>query len=91
MKRPYLINQFFEGSTPPGETLPLQPLVELCGDKRVLIENHKGVTEYSDERIGVSVRFGTVQVTGENLRLNRITKYQLVICGRIQSIQLLKG
>ena len=28
----------------PGENLPLQPLVEICGNHRVLVENHRGVT-----------------------------------------------
>lgn len=91
MKKRYLINQLLEQSAPSGETMPLQPLVELCANKRVLVENHNGVTEYSDGRIGVAVRFGTVLVIGDNLQLNRITKCQLVICGNIQSIQLLKG
>ena len=31
--------------------LPGQPVVELVGDRRVLIENHIGVTEYGTERI----------------------------------------
>ena len=30
----------------PGEALPGQPLVELLGERRVLIEHHGGVTEY---------------------------------------------
>lgn len=91
MKIRNLIDQLLEQATPLAETVPLQPLVELCADKRVLIENHSGVNEYSEKRVGVAVRFGTILVIGENLRLNRITKCQLVICGSIQSIQLLKG
>ena len=33
--------------------LPGVPIVELAGDRRVLIENHRGVTEYGMERICV--------------------------------------
>lgn len=69
-----------------GEPMPLQPLVELAGDRRVLIENHRGVVQYSRERICVKVRYGTVAVCGCGLELSRMTKEQLVISGRIDAI-----
>ncbi len=91
MKKQHLMNKLLDHASFSEENVPLQPLVELCGEKRVLIENHGGVTEYSDNRIGVAVRFGAIVITGEKLRLHKMTKCQLVICGSVQSIQLLKG
>ncbi len=44
--------------------LPGQPVVELVGDRRVLIENHIGVTEYGTERICVKVKYGQLSVCG---------------------------
>lgn len=79
-----------EGADLPGETLPTVPVVELAGDCRVLIENHGGVTEYGACRIRVRVRYGQVCITGENLRLSRMTKEQLVISGRIDSITVVR-
>lgn len=73
------------------EVLPRQPLVELCADRRVLIENHGGVTEYGTEKIAVSVRFGYVTVCGAGLKLCRMTAQQLVITGRIDEIRLIRG
>ena len=73
-----------------GEPLPLQPLVELAGDRRVLIENHRGVVQYSREKICVKVRYGTVAVTGCGLELSRMTREQLVISGRIDGICLIR-
>ena len=35
----------------PGEPLPGQSLLELTGDRQVLIENHRGVTQYSREQV----------------------------------------
>lgn len=69
-----------------GEPLPGQPLVELAGDRRVLIEYHKGVVQYSGERICVRVCYGTVCVCGAGLELCRMTGDQLVISGRIDQI-----
>lgn len=79
-----------DGADLPGETLPMVPVVELAGDRRVLIENHGGVTEYGTCRIRVRVRYGQVCVTGENLQLSRMTKEQLVISGRIDGISVIR-
>lgn len=71
-----------------GEPLPGQPIVEIAGDRRVLIENHFGVKEYSRERIGVKVKYGVITVCGCGLELIRMTKEQLVISGRIDAVSL---
>lgn len=72
----------------PGESLPGQVLVEITGENRVLIENHRGVREYSRERIGVKVKYGLVQVCGSCLELRCMTKDQLVISGCIDGVLL---
>lgn len=75
----------------PDAPIPGLPLIELAGDARVLMENHCGVTEYGKERICVKVKFGQVCVCGQDLNLAKMTKSQLVICGRIQSVELYRG
>lgn len=73
------------------EPVPRQPVVELLGDGRVLIENHKGVIQYSTERIQTRVRFGAICVTGCNLQLRYMSGQKLVIMGRIDGIEILRG
>lgn len=68
--------------------LPGHPIVELAGDRRILIENHVGVREYGRERITVGMHYGEVSVLGEGLEILRMTREQLVICGRISGLQL---
>ena len=77
-----------EQSAMAPESLPGQPIVEIAGDGRCLIENHRGVAAYGNEQILVNVRYGTVCVRGCNLELIHMTKEQLVICGRIDSVGL---
>ena len=87
MKRREALLSWLAGDLP-GEVLPGQSLLELAGDRQILIENHRGVTAYSRERIGIRVPFGEVVVRGECLELARMTQGQLVITGTIQSIEL---
>lgn len=88
-KRDWL-QRLTEGADLPGEASPALPLVELAGDRRVLIEHHRGVTQYGTDRICVNVKFGQVAVCGCGLELARMTREQLVICGRIDSVTLLR-
>lgn len=90
-KQKSFAQRLIEGADLPGESLPRQPLLELCGDRRILIENHGGVTEYGKERIRVRVRYGAICVSGEELRLCRMSGQQLVIMGRIDTVTVVRG
>ena len=71
-----------------GETGLSEPLVELAGDRRVLIEHHQGVIRYGREKICVKVKYGIVAVCGCGLEMVCMTRQQLIICGRIDSVEL---
>ena len=73
-----------------GSPLPGQPIVELAGERRVLIEHHRGVTQYTREQICVKVQYGHVRIDGCGLELSRMSKEQLIISGRIDGIVLLR-
>lgn len=86
-----LFRRLLDGADLAEESLPLQPVVELLGDNRVLIENHRGVTQYCTERIQARVSFGAVNIQGGNLRLRYMTGQKLVIVGKIDSIEVVRG
>ena len=65
-----------------------QPIVEITGQNRVLIENHQGILAYSREEIGIKVSYGKVVITGSDLNLLQISCEQLVVKGHIVSLQL---
>ena len=73
------------------EPIPGLPLIELAGDRRILIENHCGVTQYSTESIRVKVKFGQVCIYGQGLEISKMSKGQLIISGRLQGIELVRG
>lgn len=84
------MDRLTEGMDMAEEALPRHPLVEICGERRVLIENHLGVRSYGHEQICVGVSYGEVAVHGCSLELARMTREQLVICGRIDGVRIIR-
>ncbi|MBR2888807.1 MAG: YabP/YqfC family sporulation protein [Oscillospiraceae bacterium] len=68
-----------------------QPLVELFGERRVLLEHHQGVLAYGKQEVRIKVRYGQVRVWGTGLCLSRMTAEQLVVCGHIGGVELLRN
>ena len=67
------------------------PLLELAEMHRVMIENHGGVSAYSDTRISIRLHNGWYTVNGSDLSLTYMSKSQLVITGTIDSIFIERG
>ncbi len=62
--------------------------LELTGGERLLIEEHKGVLEYTTARLRVALPRGTLVVTGEGLELTALTLRELAVRGNIRCIEL---
>lgn len=77
-----------EGMELPAESMPGLPLVEIAGDRRVLVENHGGVCQYGPEQICVRVKYGIISVRGRGLEIAKLSREQLVISGRIDCVNL---
>lgn len=71
------------------ECIPGLPLIEIAGNVRVLIENHCGVTEYGKQRIVAQTKVNLVAVEGEGLELTKMSSEQLIISGKIFSVEFL--
>lgn len=68
--------------------MPGVPLVEILGDKRALVENHCGVIAYESNLICIRVHCGKIEIHGSELNLMQMTDSQMVINGKINSVQL---
>ena len=87
-KRRNIFEQIMDQSVFAPESVPGQSIVEIAGEQRVLIENHQGVAAYGREQILVNVKFGYICICGCNLEMLHMTKEQLIICGKIESVGL---
>ena len=72
----------------PEEPMPGQPIVEIYGGNRILVENHLGVKGYGRAQITVKVKYGYIQISGSCLELTRMTRDQLIIHGNIDQVTL---
>ena len=72
----------------PADLFSGMPLLEIYGNRRVLIENHHGVTGYTCYEISVCTDLGTCSINGNQLEIVSMTKQRLVITGTIESVKL---
>ena len=64
------------------------PCVTLNGGSRVLIEGHRGLLEYSDERIAAAGAGCRVLIKGDGLTLTAMDDRELVVSGKIWAVEL---
>ena len=55
-------------------------------DRRLLIENHRGLLRYGTEEICVAAACGVLYVRGAALDMNAMNGSELLITGRLQSL-----
>jgi len=62
------------------------PRITFIGNLQVAIENHKGIIEYSNENIRVKMKDGIIKITGVDLIIKTIISEEIIISGKIASI-----
>ena len=71
----------------PEDVLLGSAKLTVTGGRSAVIENHRGVLEYTAERIVVAVPRGQVCLDGTGLRLKAMNKNELLVGGRIRNIE----
>ena len=57
----------------PREVILDLPLISVTGREELIIENFKGILEYSDEKIRINTKSGIIKIIGKNLLLGQVT------------------
>jgi sporulation protein YqfC len=73
----------------PGDVMLDLPKIVLVGNIKIFIENHRGIIEYTTEKVRVNVMEDEVAITGENLLLRNVLPDELCVEGKIKSISFL--
>lgn len=75
----------------PQSTLLNVPRVTMIGAYQVYIENHRGVLEFTSERLRLRLPAGQLQINGEGLVIRRIIREEVFVEGeRIGSLTFLE-
>ncbi len=61
-------------------------LMKMTGNRELIIENYKGILEYSDSVIRIKAKPKTIKLSGANLEFKTITDEVLLISGKFSQI-----
>ena len=64
-----------------------RPRVEIIGNSRVVVENHRGIQEYDDGVLRVKCSGCEVRITGDGLTLTAMSLDELAVTGTIVSVE----
>ncbi len=70
----------------PVELSTNNPKITIVGFERVLIENYRGILEYQDCFVRLNTYIGIININGFNLNLEEMTTDDLLVTGKIDSI-----
>lgn len=65
------------------------PKITLIGNIQLYIENHKGIVEYSKERIRVNSKNGIIRIIGKKMVIKNIVTDEILITGEILNIEFI--
>lgn len=72
----------------PDQTLPGIPIIEIYGDRRVLIEGRCTVVQYMQTSIIIRNSCGRVCICGQCLKMVELSKDKMIITGCIEGISI---
>ena len=64
-----------------------RPRVEIIGNSRVVVENHRGIQEYDDGVLRVKCSGCEVRITRDGLALTALSLDELAVTGTIVSVE----
>ena len=70
----------------PDELVSNEPKITIVASNKCLIENYKSILEYQEFYIRLSTYIGIININGFNMQLNEMTNDDLLIEGKIESI-----
>ena len=72
----------------PEDALGSVPRITLTGDRRVLIENHRGLLAYEKDHIAVNGGRVMVKLRGDGLELRAMDRSEILVAGQFFSLEL---
>lgn len=71
----------------PGDLVLDLPRLTITGRNELYLVNHKGIIEYSTERMRINLSRGFIEVQGKNLEIMALMPDEMKVSGEICSVQ----
>ncbi|WP_427339548.1 sporulation protein YqfC [Caloranaerobacter sp. DY30410] len=65
------------------------PKITLIGNLQLYIENHKGIIEYSKQRIRINTNIGILRIVGKDLTIRTIVTEEIIVAGEIEIVEFI--
>lgn len=72
-----------------GEIFRDEPRIELTGNREIIIDGCKGVVEYTENNIRISLLENVLSLSGDNLLIQSFDNDVVIINGQISDIDFL--
>ena len=63
------------------------PRITMLGNKQLLVENHKGIIEYTPSLVRIKLNQGELRVAGKNLMLGNLQIEQILVEGTVGEVK----
>ncbi|NMO94830.1 sporulation protein YqfC [Paenibacillus lemnae] len=66
------------------------PRLTLIGNHELHIENHRGVIQFTSEKLVLSLNDGALEISGSGLSIRAIQSTEVTVAGKVQHIQYIE-
>lgn len=91
LPKPPLRSRLAELLDMPRDVVLNLPRISVVGDLQVLVQNHRGVKEYTPDRVIIGMERGLIVISGQELVISNIHEEEITITGRLDGVQLLRS
>jgi len=62
--------------------------MRIHGNKKVIIENHLGITVYENNLVGINTKEQTIIIKGSKFKIEEINDFKVIIKGVVEEIKI---
>lgn len=70
----------------PKDIMKNEPILHVVANKRIDIENHQGIIEYTQDNIRIKSKYGILIIVGRDMIIKEIDPYTITVFGQLRSI-----
>lgn len=83
-----LLRKFADVLELPKDIVMDLPRVTMVGNVQLHVENHRGIIEYTFDKVRINTTRGELVIFGEKLQVGNINPDEIVVDGRIETVHL---